>query len=343
MADAFALLDPIPASISNEQVETYFSKYKCLVSIFTVRSGYYQSTKAGSTLVKRIAMISPDAGITLDSILHPAIPHKISGNGITLTFATKEAPKFSAAVKKATPSTVAVPLSSDSDTESSSASETESDSHESTDTDSSTSTASDSDDNQDSDTTSTTMSSTDSDSSTSDSDSMSSTSESESESESESDSDSEPVLKKGDATKMNKVPTIPFVQSQKQLHATRLETPPSSESSMSDSEDDVKPPPTKVSKIEEPAPIHQGNRQNSGSGIPFKRVDPSKVFVDEKLKSNKFEDKSGAFGSYGHKAHNDLSVTRGKGFRQEKNKKKKGSYYGGYIDTGVHSVKFDSD
>jgi len=34
---------------------------------------------------------------------------------------------------------------------------------------------------------------------------------------------------------------------------------------------------------------------------------------------------------YGKRAHEDLIVTRGAGFRKEKNKKKKGSYRGGEI------------
>lgn len=36
-------------------------------------------------------------------------------------------------------------------------------------------------------------------------------------------------------------------------------------------------------------------------------------------------------GDYGEKAHQDLIVTRGAGFRKEKNKKKRGSYRGGEI------------
>jgi hypothetical protein len=34
---------------------------------------------------------------------------------------------------------------------------------------------------------------------------------------------------------------------------------------------------------------------------------------------------------YGQRAHEDLIVTRGQGFRKEKNKKKKGGYRGGEI------------
>ena len=36
-------------------------------------------------------------------------------------------------------------------------------------------------------------------------------------------------------------------------------------------------------------------------------------------------------GDYGQRAHEALIVTRGQGFRKEKNKKKKGSYRGGEI------------
>lgn len=74
----------------------------------------------------------------------------------------------------------------------------------------------------------------------------------------------------------------------------------------------------------------------------FSRVDSGGVvFSREELKSNAFLAKKGAAGSYGEKAYQDLAPTRGKGFRQEKNKKKRGSYRGGKIDTAVHSIKFD--
>lgn len=38
---------------------------------------------------------------------------------------------------------------------------------------------------------------------------------------------------------------------------------------------------------------------------------------------------------YGQRAHQDLIVTRGAGFRKEKNKKKRGSYKGGEITVGT--------
>ncbi|KAI8910505.1 SRP40, C-terminal domain-containing protein, partial [Entophlyctis helioformis] len=76
----------------------------------------------------------------------------------------------------------------------------------------------------------------------------------------------------------------------------------------------------------------------------FQRVRPEEVvFVDEKLKDNRFESKGGASMSYGLKAHQDLIKTRGKGFTKEKNKKKRGSYRGGVIDQQSYSIKFASD
>eukprot|EP01026_Neomeris_dumetosa_P065711 TRINITY_DN6318_c0_g1_i10.p1 TRINITY_DN6318_c0_g1~~TRINITY_DN6318_c0_g1_i10.p1 ORF type:complete len:290 (-),score=76.63 TRINITY_DN6318_c0_g1_i10:1963-2802(-) len=48
-------------------------------------------------------------------------------------------------------------------------------------------------------------------------------------------------------------------------------------------------------------------------------------------------------GGYGFKAQEKLGKVRGKDFRHEKTKKKKGTYRGGAIDFGVNSVKFDSN
>lgn len=49
----------------------------------------------------------------------------------------------------------------------------------------------------------------------------------------------------------------------------------------------------------------------------------------------------GPAGSYGQKAHDMLKHTKGKSFRHEKTKKKRGTYRGGAIDLGTHSVTFD--
>lgn len=56
-----------------------------------------------------------------------------------------------------------------------------------------------------------------------------------------------------------------------------------------------------------------------------------------------FSFQRGARGSWGEKANRDLKIVKGKAFRHEKTKKKRGSYKGGVIDTSVHSIKFDSD
>lgn len=54
-----------------------------------------------------------------------------------------------------------------------------------------------------------------------------------------------------------------------------------------------------------------------------------------------FHTQRGARGSWGEKANIDLKHTRGKSFRHEKTKKKRGSYRGGQIDMSVNSIKFD--
>lgn len=54
----------------------------------------------------------------------------------------------------------------------------------------------------------------------------------------------------------------------------------------------------------------------------------------------------GTFGAsgYGAKANDILSKVRGKDFRHEKTKKKRGTYRGGIIDmNAVHSVKLSND
>lgn len=51
----------------------------------------------------------------------------------------------------------------------------------------------------------------------------------------------------------------------------------------------------------------------------------------------------GAMGDWGQKANDVLKFTKGKSFRHEKTKKKRGSYRGGAISTTINSIKFDSD
>ncbi|KAF8310572.1 hypothetical protein DL93DRAFT_2061983 [Clavulina sp. PMI_390] len=73
----------------------------------------------------------------------------------------------------------------------------------------------------------------------------------------------------------------------------------------------------------------------------FQRIKADDVnYADERLANNSFATKGGTTGDYGEKASADLIVTRGAGFRKEKNKKKRGSYRGGEITMQSHSIKF---
>uniref|UniRef100_A0A803MKD3 Srp40 C-terminal domain-containing protein n=1 Tax=Chenopodium quinoa TaxID=63459 RepID=A0A803MKD3_CHEQI len=91
-------------------------------------------------------------------------------------------------------------------------------------------------------------------------------------------------------------------------------------------------------------------RQLNGSVEPrtsanaFRRVKEEEVeFVDERLQDNSYWAKDGADSGYGAKAQEVLGQVRGRDFRHEKTKKKRGSYRGGHIDLQSHSVKFNYD
>ncbi|XP_021751148.1 nucleolar and coiled-body phosphoprotein 1-like [Chenopodium quinoa] len=91
-------------------------------------------------------------------------------------------------------------------------------------------------------------------------------------------------------------------------------------------------------------------RQLNGSAEPrtsanaFRRVKEEEVeFVDERLQDNSYWAKDGADSGYGAKAQEVLGQVRGRDFRHEKTKKKRGSYRGGHIDLQSHSVKFNYD
>lgn len=76
--------------------------------------------------------------------------------------------------------------------------------------------------------------------------------------------------------------------------------------------------------------------------IAFQRVKAEEVeFVDERLQDNSYWAKEGAETGYGAKAQEVLGQVRGRDFRHEKTKKKRGSYRGGLIDLHSHSVKFN--
>ena len=86
---------------------------------------------------------------------------------------------------------------------------------------------------------------------------------------------------------------------------------------------------------------HSGGRQ---SGERFQRVREEdvkfmKTTKDSLLYDNTYE---GAFGEngWGKKANDILGKCRGKDFRHEKTKKKRGTYRGGKIDFASNSSKF---
>jgi hypothetical protein len=73
----------------------------------------------------------------------------------------------------------------------------------------------------------------------------------------------------------------------------------------------------------------------------FQRVNPAEVqLLDPRLSDNSYWAKSGAEDGWGAKAQEVLGQVRGKNFRHEKTKKKRGSYKGGVIDHQSHSIKF---
>ncbi|XP_062093816.1 uncharacterized protein LOC133799835 isoform X2 [Humulus lupulus] len=98
---------------------------------------------------------------------------------------------------------------------------------------------------------------------------------------------------------------------------------------------------------EKPSLQKTKKKQLNGSAEPktvnaFQRVKVEEVvFTDERLKDNSYWAKDGADSGYGAKAQEVLGQVRGRDFRHEKTKKKRGSYRGGQIDLYSHSVKFN--
>ncbi|OJA15738.1 hypothetical protein AZE42_05261 [Rhizopogon vesiculosus] len=82
-----------------------------------------------------------------------------------------------------------------------------------------------------------------------------------------------------------------------------------------------------------------GSKPHRNANERFSRIKPQ-VIPPEQLLDNGYEAKGGVADDYGARAHRDLIVTRGAGFRKEKNKKKRGSYRGGEITLQTHSIKF---
>ncbi|KAI7750638.1 hypothetical protein M8C21_018977 [Ambrosia artemisiifolia] len=100
---------------------------------------------------------------------------------------------------------------------------------------------------------------------------------------------------------------------------------------------------------EKPESQKSAKKQRIGSAEPktvnaFQRVKIEQVeFAHEKLQDNSYWAKDGADIGYGAKAQEVLGQVRGRDFRHEKTKKKRGSYRGGQIDLQSHSIKFNYD
>lgn len=75
----------------------------------------------------------------------------------------------------------------------------------------------------------------------------------------------------------------------------------------------------------------------------FRRVKSEEWLGKKGSMKNSYEATFGS-GGWGAKAQQTLGAVRGKGFRHEKTKKKRGSYMGGKIDDNTRaSFKYDSD
>jgi len=168
-----------------------------------------------------------------------------------------------------------------------------------------------------------------------------------------SESEAAAPTKKSKASKSNKL-KFPWdssksTDSSATLEGTSSKKPSTSNTSTSSSDSAAKDEPTPVKT--EPTATTKRKRSLSphaaraampptkvvkSKDAPFQRV-PKDTMIDPKLASNKYVSYD-----YAEQAHRDLSVTKGKGFTKEKNKKKRGSYRGGMIDVdGRKGIKFD--
>merc|ERR1712013_914536 len=152
-------------------------------------------------------------------------------------------------------------------------------------------------------------------------------------SDTESDSDAKPAT--GPVSKKGK-----FVTSTPAPVKVVSAPAPSPDDSSAESTDPVNAPPEasdsgieedKKNAAEKFAPKRKSN-------TPFRRVVTEEIEVDPRLADNSA---NSSFDTWGAKATQDLIVTKGKSFRHEKTKKKRGSYKGGPINMGVASFKFE--
>ncbi|KFD57250.1 hypothetical protein M514_01761 [Trichuris suis] len=75
---------------------------------------------------------------------------------------------------------------------------------------------------------------------------------------------------------------------------------------------------------------------------PYRRFTAGKDQLNQEFRDNSYRAKKGD--AWGQKAYEDLAPVKGKNFRKEKTKKKRGSYKGGKIDpNAIGSIKFPDD
>lgn len=107
--------------------------------------------------------------------------------------------------------------------------------------------------------------------------------------------------------------------------------------------DEATTPQAKKVKLETPNTFPKRKKGERRASSPFRRVREEEIEVDSRVADNSFDAKRGAAGDWGERANQVLKFTKGKSFRHEKTKKKRGSYRGGSISVQVNSVKFDSE
>lgn len=89
-------------------------------------------------------------------------------------------------------------------------------------------------------------------------------------------------------------------------------------------------------------------RKEKRRSSPFRRVKANLnsaefAVADHRLYDNSYNAAREGMGDadWGDKAASDFRTVKGKNFRHEKTKKKRGSYRGGKITTSVNSIKFE--
>ncbi|KAK1333519.1 hypothetical protein QTO34_005903 [Cnephaeus nilssonii] len=102
-------------------------------------------------------------------------------------------------------------------------------------------------------------------------------------------------------------------------------------------------PPVKKINPQTPNTFPKRKKAEKRASSPFRRIREEEIEVDARVADNSFDAKRGAAGDWGERANQVLKFTKGKSFRHEKTKKKRGSYRGGSISVQVNSIKFDSE